>query len=484
VDHFWRAHPGSILASVEANRALIGVSSVFLHDWVHVNLPSRTRGAYFRNLKIQHEKYRAQLSSEHLVVVASHDQAFASEQLEYRVSLESYRALAPMSTQFALTFSMNLLGNNVQRTRRTSQPRISSWGLAVALVLTLLFSVLGCDGDLSPGSTSHRALRVASVLGTSRKDAARLVRVRVGDDTLIVTREHPFFVPGRGWTPAAHLKRGDVLDGALDGKSPVQAVEPFSTSRVPVFNLLVAKTHSYRVGHSGVLVHNADCADGTRQESESSSNQNSRHPSERDLEQYGITPEEKDAIRKWTRRSYNFRALSVALAEHSELATMSYAEAGARGWLRTIELGTLSPQTEFEQLRHELLVDIPSFIEKMPKYRGTVYRGMRAVSPRQIDIWRERLRDGQPIELGYNGRSGYAGATDQIIIARRYARRFPPPNRVNVVLVIEQHSAVSVRAASRHRSEDEVLIPEGTRFRITSIEESSPGSFTVHLVEI
>jgi hypothetical protein len=259
----------------------------------------------------------------------------------------------------------------------------------------------------------------------------------------------------------------------------VQAVESFPTSRVPVFNLLVARTHSYRVGQGGILVHNGDCSS----ESESSSDEGAPDSN-------GVTREEKRAIRDWSFKSQNFRALSIILARHPELATASYADAEAQGWLTYIDLGHsgipgLTREREFEQLRRRLLVDIPTFIDKSPKHPGTVYRGLSSVPLVQIETWRQNSRDGEAIELGINGGPGYASATDKLPVATRFART-TAENRVGVVLEIEQHSGVSLSEVSLAKSEKEVLIPVGARFRIASIEGGPParGPVKVHLVEL
>lgn len=361
-----------------------------------------------------------------------------------------------------------------------------AFGKARLLTAWLLLIFLGsCRGE--PNAPERRPLRESTVIGVSRTHAARLVRVLVGGETLVVTPEHPFFVASRGWIPAEHLNVGDLLDGSQSAEIPVTSVQSFSTPRVTVFNLLVAHEHSYRVGQGGLLVHNGDCSESSDSES---SDDDSPHPSRRHVKRAGVTPEEKRAVRDWSLKSNSLRGLSLALAEHPELRTLGYAEAEARGLLRNIDLGHsgiagLSREREFEQLRHQLLVELPSFMAKMPKFNGTVYRGLRSVPLTLIAEWRAKMSEGRAVELGARGGPGYASATDRMMVAQRFAKmRMPEEGRASVVLVIEQRSGVSLRAVSLARSENEVLIPEGARFRIASIEEPSPNNFRVHLVEI
>jgi hypothetical protein len=284
------------------------------------------------------------------------------------------------------------------------------------------------------------------------------------------------------------LKPGDRLDSSVfQQEARVLSVREQARARTPVFNLRVERSHSYRVGTGAVLVHNGDCSDDSES---SSSEDDTPHLSRKDLARLGITREEKQALRDWSFKSQNLRAFSVALSEHPELASMSYAEAEARGWLNAIDFGrsatgNMPRERQLELLRRQILVDLPSLLQKMPKHPGIVYRGLRSIPVQQIAEWRSMMQQGHAIELGVNGGPGYASGTDRLVVADRFARlRYPDPGLTSVVLVIEQRSAVSVRALSLARSEGEVLIPEGTHFRITSIVETAPNKFQVHIVEV
>jgi hypothetical protein len=76
-------------------------------------------------------------------------------------------------------------------------------------------------------------------------------------ETLHVTEEHPFWVQGRGWTPARELQVGDAVASATGDVLVLQTIPV--DSPVDVFNFSVAKTESYFVGTSGLWVHNAKC---------------------------------------------------------------------------------------------------------------------------------------------------------------------------------------------------------------------------------
>ncbi|QUC56725.1 Hint domain-containing protein [Streptomyces sp. A2-16] len=102
--------------------------------------------------------------------------------------------------------------------------------------------------------TGERRLR--TVAGVMQRTADALVSVDIGSETLRATTEHPFWVTGKGWTGAQALRPGDRLT-TLDGKGA--RVESVSTKRAPVqvFNFEVEGDHTYFVGASRVLVHNA-----------------------------------------------------------------------------------------------------------------------------------------------------------------------------------------------------------------------------------
>jgi hypothetical protein len=78
------------------------------------------------------------------------------------------------------------------------------------------------------------------------------LRVKLGDETVVVTGIHRFWKAGHGWTMARELMPGDRLR-TLGGTGTVSAVE--SDREQPVFNLEVAEGSSFFVGKLGALVH-------------------------------------------------------------------------------------------------------------------------------------------------------------------------------------------------------------------------------------
>ena len=110
-------------------------------------------------------------------------------------------------------------------------------------------------------SDSRAALRVdpARVLSTTQRTTNALVTVRTDAETIVATPEHPFARVGSGWTPAGALRVGDQIHSPR-GTTRVAEVTFQRVRSTPVYNLTIAKTHSYFVGHGALLVHNVDCA--------------------------------------------------------------------------------------------------------------------------------------------------------------------------------------------------------------------------------
>jgi hypothetical protein len=82
------------------------------------------------------------------------------------------------------------------------------------------------------------------------------------DEAIVATPIHRFWKAGRGWVMARDLKPGDPVR-TLGGVARVAAVETAPVQ--PVFNLEVARLHSFLVGRSGTLVHDNSLIDPVTQ---------------------------------------------------------------------------------------------------------------------------------------------------------------------------------------------------------------------------
>ncbi|MCI6951748.1 MAG: hypothetical protein MR740_06160 [Clostridium sp.] len=97
------------------------------------------------------------------------------------------------------------------------------------------------------------------VVQTYVNETNELVHVKTDGDEIVCTREHPFYVPVRGWTAACDLRAGDILVRSNGEYVVVEAIEhELLESPITVYNFEVEDFHTYYVGDTSVLVHN-DC---------------------------------------------------------------------------------------------------------------------------------------------------------------------------------------------------------------------------------
>jgi len=102
--------------------------------------------------------------------------------------------------------------------------------------------------------TADLALR--PVVQTIKKQSDALVEIRVGNETLQATPEHPFWVDGQ-WKQAGELEKGDELLRSDGFKTPILNVVHHTEKPTEVYNFEVADWHTYLVGYWMWVVHNA-----------------------------------------------------------------------------------------------------------------------------------------------------------------------------------------------------------------------------------
>ena len=127
------------------------------------------------------------------------------------------------------------------------------------------------------------------VLSTYIYEKIILVHVFVGDEEIITTEEHPFYVEGEGFVPANELKEGDILRTSNDEEINVDRIEiEYLTEPVKVYNLRVKDFHTYFVSDDSILVHNDCLADAVKK------NEEPGKTSESDKYKYDKTGEYED----------------------------------------------------------------------------------------------------------------------------------------------------------------------------------------------
>ena len=98
------------------------------------------------------------------------------------------------------------------------------------------------------------------VLETYIRETSELVHITVNGEEIVSTLDHPYYVKGKGFVNAVDLCIGFEL---IDKSGNVLAVEQIFRERLDnesekVYNFKVSESHTYHVGVSGVLVHNAN----------------------------------------------------------------------------------------------------------------------------------------------------------------------------------------------------------------------------------
>ena len=103
------------------------------------------------------------------------------------------------------------------------------------------------------GETAYK-----EVVETFVRETDCIVHIRTDGEEIETTREHPFWVEGKGFVEAQFLSAGDSLRLATGKEATVEEVwQEAQDEKVLVYNFEVADYHTYFVAELGVLVHNA-----------------------------------------------------------------------------------------------------------------------------------------------------------------------------------------------------------------------------------
>jgi hypothetical protein len=94
-------------------------------------------------------------------------------------------------------------------------------------------------------------LTYKTVQCTTIRPAKPLVRLQIGEESIIATGGHRFWAVGEGWTKARDLAPKSLVH-TVTGTALVRSVETGPTAET--YNLVVADFHDYFVGRSGFLV--------------------------------------------------------------------------------------------------------------------------------------------------------------------------------------------------------------------------------------
>ncbi|CAH8721532.1 polymorphic toxin type 33 domain-containing protein [Paenibacillus melissococcoides] len=88
-----------------------------------------------------------------------------------------------------------------------------------------------------------------------KRQADETYQITAKGITITTTEEHPFWVPGRGWIEARHLKAGDLLQNPEGKPYPIDRIE-IKKNSTTVYNFRVEGVHNYFVTELEIWTHN------------------------------------------------------------------------------------------------------------------------------------------------------------------------------------------------------------------------------------
>ena len=100
-------------------------------------------------------------------------------------------------------------------------------------------------------------MSVKAVVQAFVNETDELIHLEAGDEELVTTPGHPFFIYGRGFEYAGNLRAGDILVNVNGDKVVLEKVQhEILENPIKVYNFEVEDFHTYFVGEEGVWVHN------------------------------------------------------------------------------------------------------------------------------------------------------------------------------------------------------------------------------------
>ena len=135
----------------------------------------------------------------------------------------------------------------------------------VAGTLVATIDGLRAIEEIKPGDMVYCAdentleFGIKPVVETYIRETSHLVHITVNGEEIVSTVDHPYYVKGKGFVKAADLCIGFELMDNNGNTLVVEQIfrETLHDETVKVYNFQVEDHHTYYVGESGVLVHNA-----------------------------------------------------------------------------------------------------------------------------------------------------------------------------------------------------------------------------------
>ena len=93
------------------------------------------------------------------------------------------------------------------------------------------------------------------------RESNEFIHLQIGEETIVATPNHPFYVLQKGFVNAVELRAGDILC-TVNGEYVIVEQIQHEILEAPreVYNFRVANNHTYFVGNTKIGVHNAGCS--------------------------------------------------------------------------------------------------------------------------------------------------------------------------------------------------------------------------------
>jgi len=137
--------------------------------------------------------------------------------------------------------------------------------------------------------------------------------------------------------------------------------------------------------------------------------------------------------------------------------------------------GNLRKGIEPNELIKDNITKMDSFLNKSPKFKGTLYRGLQFQQKRDIKQYNELYKQ---ITKGELIDRGFMSTTSDELVRSDFTRE--PFHTMK--FEIEGKNAVDIHHLARDPGEKEVIFPRGTHFKVVSYEDR--GDRIIHMLNV
>jgi RHS repeat-associated protein len=115
--------------------------------------------------------------------------------------------------------------------------------------------------DIKVGDTVYsyniesEKLELSEVLNTLQRETDGIFELKINNETVQVTAEHPFYLQNKGWVTVKELQVGNKLKTASGKIVVVKRIKKL-LDKLTVYNIEVDGNHNYFITNSTILVHN------------------------------------------------------------------------------------------------------------------------------------------------------------------------------------------------------------------------------------